>query len=49
MTSSISSARAAAMRRIVNEMVGAGTSVDIVNVPPGAARAANVHLDTDPQ
>ncbi|MGI9614224.1 MAG: SulP family inorganic anion transporter [Acidimicrobiales bacterium] len=37
---------AAAMRRIVNDLVAGGTSVDIVNVPPGAARAASVHLET---
>ena len=40
---------AAAMRRIVNELLSAGTSVDIVNVPPGAANAAKAHLQTDPQ
>ncbi len=38
---------AAAMRRIVNDLTASGTSVDIVNVPPGAARAAQVHLDSD--
>ncbi|MDH3680816.1 MAG: SulP family inorganic anion transporter [Acidimicrobiia bacterium] len=37
---------AAAMRRIVNELLTAGTSVDIINVPPGAAKAAEVHLQT---
>jgi SulP family sulfate permease len=37
---------AAAMRRIVNDLLAGGTSVDIINVPPGAARAAAVHLET---
>jgi SulP family sulfate permease len=36
---------AAAMRRIVNDILAGGTSVDIINVPPGAARAARVHLE----
>lgn len=37
---------AAALARIVNEVTAAGTSVDIVNVPPGAAQAASVHLSS---
>ncbi|MCP3990532.1 MAG: SulP family inorganic anion transporter [Actinomycetia bacterium] len=35
---------AVALKRIVNEVTSAGTTVDIVNVTPGAAQAANIHL-----
>ena len=37
---------AAAMRRIVNDLLAGGTSVDIINVPPSASQAARVHLET---
>ena len=35
---------AAALARIVDDLTAGGTTVDIVNVPPGASRATRVHL-----